>query len=125
MPRCLVAFIVTPKFNFVLTSLILTLPTLKLRLEDGIEAVRGCFQRFWIDESKCSRLIKCIENYRKEFDVNHGIYKSKPVHDEYSHGADALRYAAIAIKTHIDSAKSGISDDEADKLYDKHHPVFK
>ena len=103
----------------------ITLHTLKLRLEDGIEAVRGCFQRFWIDEQKCSRLIKCIENYRKEFDVNHGIYKSKPVHDQYSHGADALRYACIAIKTHIDSAKSGISDDEAERLYNKHNPVFK
>lgn len=103
----------------------ITLQTLKLRLEDGIEAVRGCFPRFWIDEKKCSRLIKCIENYRKEFDVNHGIYKSKPVHDEYSHGADALRYACIAIKTHVDSAKSGISDDEADRLYNKHHPFFK
>jgi len=64
----------------------ITLQTLKLRLEDGIEAVRGCFPRFWIDEEKCGRLIKCIENYRKEFDVNHGIYKSKPLHDEYSHG---------------------------------------
>lgn len=103
----------------------ITLQTLKLRLEDGIEAVRGLFPRFWIDEQKCSRLIRCIENYRKEFDVNHGIYKSKPVHDEFSHGADALRYACIAIKTHIDSAKSGISDDEADRLYNKFHPVFK
>lgn len=103
----------------------ITLQTLKLRLEDGIEAVRGIFPRLWVDEEKCSRLIKCIENYRKEFDVNHGIYKSKPVHDQYSHGADALRYAAIAIKTHIDSAKSGISDDEADRLYNKHHPIFK
>lgn len=103
----------------------ITLPTLKLRLEDGIEAVRGLFPRFWIDEKNCSVLIKCIENYRKEFDVNYQIYKSKPVHDKFSHGADALRYACIAIKTHIDSAKSGISDAEADKLYDKYHPVFK
>lgn len=102
----------------------ITLPTLKLGLEDGIEAVRNCFPRFWIDEQKCSRLIKCIENYRKEFDVNHGIYKSKPVHDQYSHGADALRYAAIAIKTHVDSAKSGISDAEAEKLYNKYNPRF-
>lgn len=103
----------------------ITLQTLKQRLEDGIEAVRGIFPRLWIDEKKCSRLVKCIENYRKEFDVNHGIYKAKPIHDQYSHGADALRYAAIAIKTHVDSAKSGISDDEADRLYNKYHPIFK
>ena len=102
-----------------------TLQTLKLRLEDGIEAVRGLFPRIWIDEEKCGKLIKCIENYRKEFDLNYQIYKSKPVHDKFSHGADALRYACIAIKTHVDSAKSGISDAEADRLYDKYHPIFK
>lgn len=102
----------------------ITLPTLKMRLEDGIEAVRNLFPRIWIDEKNCTRLVKCIENYRKEFDVNYQIYKSKPVHDQYSHGADALRYACIAIKTHVDSAKSGISDDEADRMYNKHHPIF-
>lgn len=102
----------------------ITLQTLKMRLEDGIEAVRNLFPRIWIDEKNCSRLVKCIENYRKEFDVNYQIYKSKPVHDQYSHGADALRYACIAIKTHVDSAKSGISDDEADRMYKKHNPIF-
>jgi len=103
----------------------ITLQTLKLRLEDGIEAVRNLFPRIWIDEQKCSRLIKCIENYRKEFDVNYQIYKNKPIHDQFSHGADAFRYMAIAIKTHVDSAKSGISDAEADKMYAKYNPIFK
>ena len=102
----------------------ITLPTLKLRLEDGIEAVRGLFPRFWIDETKCGRLIKCIENYRKEYDINYQIYKSRPVHDQYSHGADALRYAAIAIKQNIDSDKGAISDAEAERLYNKYHPTF-
>jgi hypothetical protein len=104
---------------------LVTLPTLKMLLEDGIEAVRSLFPRFWIDEEKCSRLVRCIENYRKEFDVNHGIYKSKPKHDEYSHGADALRYAAIAIKMHIDSGKTSINDEEAERLYNKYNPIFK
>lgn len=102
----------------------ITLPTLKLRLEDGIEAVRSIFPRFWIDEQKCSRLIKCIENYRKEYDVNYQIYKNRPVHDQFSHGADALRYAAIAIKKYIDNDKSGMTDSEADRLYNKYHPRF-
>lgn len=101
-----------------------TLQTLKLRLEDGIEAVRGIFPRIWIDEKNCSRLIKCLENYRKEFDVNYQIYKSRPIHDQYSHGADAFRYMAIAIKAHVDSSKSGIGDDEAQKMYNKHNPLF-
>lgn len=104
---------------------LVTLPTLKLTLDYGIEAVRGIFPRVWIDERKCARLITCLENYRKEFDVNHGIYKSKPKHDEYSHGSDGFRYAAIAIKMFIDSSKSGISEAEADRMYDKYHPIFK
>jgi hypothetical protein len=102
----------------------ITLPTLKTRLEDGIEAVRNLFPRFWIDEKNCTGLIKCIENYRKEFDVNYQIYKSKPVHDKFSHGADALRYMAIAIKTHIDSSKGGMSEAEAERMYNKYHPIF-
>ena len=104
---------------------LITLPTLKMRLEDGIEAVRSLFPRIWIDEKNCSRLIKCIENYRKEFDVTYQIYKSRPIHDQYSHGADAFRYACIAIKTCVDSAKSGISDDEADRMYNRYNPLFK
>ena len=101
-----------------------TLPTLKLKLEDGIEAVRGLFPRVWFDDKNCLKLIKCLEMYRKEFDVNYQIYKSRPVHDQFSHGADAFRYLAIAIKMHIDSAKTGISDAEADRMYNKFHPIF-
>jgi hypothetical protein len=57
------------------------LPTLKLRLEEGIEALRGIFPRICIDEGKCKQLIKCLENYRKEFDEKHNVYKDRPVHD--------------------------------------------
>ena len=39
--------------------------------------------------------------------------------------SDAFRYACIAIKTCIDSAKSGISDDEADRMYNRYNPLFK
>ena len=102
----------------------ITLQTLKLRLEDGIEAVRGLFPRIWIDESRCGQLIKCLENYRKEFDVKHQIFKPRPLHDRWSHGADAFRYMAIALKQHIDGGKGDVSDEEADKLYNKYNPIF-
>lgn len=102
----------------------ITLPTLKLRIEDGIEAVRGLFPRFWIDEVKCKGLIKCLENYRKEFDDRLEVYKNRPRHDKYSHGADCARYMAIAIKMHVDAGKSGVSDDQANKWYNQFNPVF-
>ncbi len=103
---------------------LITLPTLRTKLEDGIECVRSVFPRVWIDEERCSRLIKCLENYRKEFDVNYQIFKNKPIHDQYSHGADAFRYTCMAIQTHVDGQKSDITDAEAERLYNKHHPLF-
>lgn len=102
----------------------ITLPTLKLRLEDGIEAVRGLFPRIWIDSIKCKGLIKCLENYRKEFDLKLETYKERPRHDKYSHGADAMRYLAIAVKLNVDSIKSGVDDRQADKWYKQFNPRF-
>ena len=37
-------------------------------LEDGIEYVRSAFGKIWIDEKKCAQLIKCLENYHREYD---------------------------------------------------------
>lgn len=102
----------------------ITLPTLKLRLEDGIEALRGVFPRIWIDGTKCKGLIKCLQNYRKEFDDRLEVYKNRPRHDKYSHGADAARYMAIAIKMHVDAGKAGVTDAQAEMWYNKYNPVF-
>lgn len=101
-----------------------TLPTLKLRLEDGIEAARGIFPRVYFDKEKCKRLIKCLENYRKTFDQRLQVYKEKPLHDGYSHGSDAFRYLAIATKIHVDSGKAKIDDKQAEIWYDRYRPKF-
>lgn len=102
----------------------ITLPTLKIRLEEGIEAVRGIFPRVWIDSQKCKQLIKCLENYRKEFDQRLETYKERPLHDKYSHGADAMRYLAIAIKRHVDIASSSVNDDQSERWFRQFNPRF-
>lgn len=102
----------------------ITLPTLKIRLGEGIEALRGIFPRIWIDDVKCKGLVKCLENYRKEFDQRREVYKNKPLHDKYSHGGDAARYMAIAVKIYVDAGKAGVSDDQADKWFKLHNPRF-
>ncbi len=101
-----------------------TLPTLKLRFEDGIEAARGLFPRIWIDQTKCKQLNKCLENYRKEFDPRLETYKERPLHDKFSHGADAFRYMAIAVKKHVDSGRSGVSDEQSERWYSQYNPRF-
>lgn len=75
------------------------LETLRISPANGIDVVRGLFPRMWINEKSCARLIKALENYRKEYDSARDIYSERPVHDWSSHYADAIRYMGIAYKT--------------------------
>lgn len=68
----------------------------------GIEQVRTLLSQCYFDEDKCddenkyNSGIKALENYRKEWDEKHGMFKSKPLHDWTSHGSDAFRTMAVA-----------------------------
>lgn len=77
-----------------------------LTLEDGIEAVRSSFSRMWIDEHRCQDLIACLENYRREYDIKAKIYKDKPLHNNFSHGADAFRYMVLSLSRSRDSVSA-------------------
>ena len=102
----------------------IVLPTLKIRLEEGIEALRGIFPRIYIDEINCKYLIKCLENYRKEFDTRLEVYKDRPLHNKFSHGADAARYLAIAIKRNVDTQGDVVTEKQAEQWYRENNPVF-
>lgn len=65
---------------------------------DGIEASRRFLPNVYIDEERCDRLIWCLDNYRKEWDDKRGVFKSKPLHDEASHGYKSFESAAIRPK---------------------------
>lgn len=62
----------------------------------GIEAVRSLLSISYIDEKKCSHLIKCLENYHKKFNEKTQSYSETPLHDWTSHAADSVRYMANA-----------------------------
>jgi len=61
----------------------------------GTEASRQFLANVWFDESRCSRLIDCMDSYRREWDDKWGVWKNNPVHDEYSHGYKSFESAAI------------------------------
>ena len=71
----------------------------------GIDAVRMILSRCWIDEEKCKRLIECLRNYRKKFNVATQSFTATPVHNEFSHGADAFRYLAVSSKPSEEARK--------------------
>jgi hypothetical protein len=61
----------------------------RMDIMDGIEAVRTTIPNIWID-SRCTYILDCFRNYSKEWDDRTHTWKAR--HDEWSHGADALRY---------------------------------
>lgn len=68
--------------------------TPNMAIEEGIRAARMTFGRMYFDKTKAARLIECLKRYRRN--INKTTQEaSTPLHDEYSHGADAFRYAAI------------------------------
>ena len=65
-------------------------------IEVGIRAARGMFPRVYMDETKCARLVDCLKRYQRSVPVSTGEPAS-PVHDEYSHGADAFRGLGLIV----------------------------
>ena len=64
-------------------------------IADGIEATRAILGRVWFDNDRCDQGIKCLRNYRKEFDEKRNIFKTQPLHDWASHGSDSFRMFAV------------------------------
>lgn len=68
-----------------------------LAIEEGIKAARLVFPRVYFDVDKTQRLLECLKRYQR--DVNQRTQEGGgPLHDEYSHGADMFRYAAMAVE---------------------------
>jgi len=63
--------------------------------QDGIDASRAYLPSVWIDESRCARLVDCLDSYRKEWDDKLSVWKDKPLHDQFSHGYKAFETAAV------------------------------
>ena len=73
------------------------IPAQKVEIIPGIDAVRNILNRCWFDEEKCSKGIKALENYKKDWDDRNGCWRSQPLHNWASHGADAFRTLATGL----------------------------
>jgi phage terminase, large subunit, PBSX family len=68
--------------------------TPSMSVEEGIRATRMTFGRMYFDKTKAARLVECAKRFRRTISLQTNE-PGAPVHDEYSHGADALRYLSI------------------------------
>ena len=89
----------------------------KLAVADGINAVRMLLKRCWFDARNCNqgrigeqRGLESLKNYQKKWDSKNKIYLSTPLHNWSSHGADAFRTLAVALRDNM-----GDDTDERDR----------
>tara|TARA_R110000787_G_scaffold110666_1_gene219362 strand:- start:232 stop:1488 length:1257 start_codon:yes stop_codon:yes gene_type:complete len=74
-------------------------------IETGIKLARMTFSRAYFDADKSKRLIECLKNYRRA--INQTTQEpGAPLHDEYSHGADAWRYVCAVVDGMSNEASS-------------------
>jgi hypothetical protein len=83
----------------------------KLRIDDGIDAVRNLWPRIWIDEQHCKDGLNALKNYTKTWDDNLKRFRDEPLHNWASHPSDALRTGAVA----MDFEEAGMPIQREDK----------
>jgi phage terminase large subunit len=77
-----------------------------LPVEEGIKAARMVLPRTYFDAEKAKRLLECLKRYRRI--VNKAGEPMGPLHDQFSHGADMFRQAALSVEnmTNFEEAPS-------------------
>jgi phage terminase large subunit len=69
----------------------------KTPILDSINAARTIFRNCWFDRDNCHDGLQCLRHYRYDVDPETKQFSKTPVHDQYSHGADAFRYIGLMI----------------------------
>ena len=66
-------------------------------IPDSINAARTIFRNCWFDRENCADGLQCLRHYRFDVDPDTKAFSKNPVHDEYSHGADAFRMLGLVV----------------------------
>jgi len=64
---------------------------------DSINAARMMFNKCWFDRNNTHEGLQCLRHYRYDVDPDTKQFSQKPLHDTYSHGADAFRYIGLMV----------------------------
>ena len=69
----------------------------RVPVADSINAARTMFRNCWFDRENCHDGLQCLRHYRYEVDPETGQFSRNPLHDHYSHGADAFRMIGLMV----------------------------
>lgn len=67
----------------------------------AIEGIRQKLYMTTFNEENAQRLIDCLSNYEKEFDVKMGKFKDHPKHDWSSHGVKSYQTLVLALESEL------------------------
>jgi len=70
----------------------------RVPIADSINAARTIFNACYFDKNNCGPGLDCLRHYRYDVDPETKQFSKTPVHDNYSHGADAFRYIGLMIQ---------------------------
>lgn len=70
--------------------------TPSMDVEQGIKRARDMFSRVYFNAERTQRLLECLKRYRRSISKTTNE-PGAPMHDEFSHGADAFRYLALNV----------------------------
>lgn len=62
-------------------------------IKSGIQNVKDVLPRIFFHKTYCAVGVKCLDNYERHYNKELNVY-GEPIHNQYSHGADAFRYFA-------------------------------
>ena len=65
---------------------------------DSINASRTMFRNCFFDRDNCYDGLQCLRHYKYEVDPETKAFSKNPLHDQYSHGADAFRMVALGVQ---------------------------
>ena len=77
--------------------------TPNVSVEEGIRTARMTFPRVYFDQEKTARLLNCLKRYRRSINKQ-TMEPGAPLHDEFSHGADAYRYLGLVADQMVNPA---------------------
>ena len=69
----------------------------RVPVADSINAARTIFNKCYFDRQNTEEGLQCLRHYRYDVDPDTKMFSAKPLHCEYSHGADAFRYIGLMI----------------------------
>lgn len=80
-----------------------------------ITRARQIIPRSWFDAELCATGLKALRNYRYEWNEEHAVFRTEPLHDWASHGSSAFRCGSMAAQLDANAARVKPRDRYASK----------